>query len=864
MSRSWRLTLRLLLLTWIALLLGLLAQLSHAQAQTSPNAGVPIDTRTLTLATQLEPPGLDPTINPAAPITEIVYGNLFEGLVVLGEDGEPHPRLATAWQASDDGLQLRFTLRRGVVFHDGSPFDARTAKFAIDRARAPDSTNPQRQALQAIAQVEAPDADTLVLRLKRRSGGLLQTLASGALVMVSPASATTNRNRPVGTGPFRFAEWRRGDSLLLQRFDAYWGGAAPLAGVQLRFIPDPSAAYAALMAGDVDLFSNFPAPENLAQFRADRRFTVEVSSSEGETLLAMNHRHAPLDQRAVRQALGHAIDRQALIDGAMFGYGVPIGSHFAPRNAAYVNLTAQSAYDPTRARQLLQQAGVHDLTLSLKLPPTAYARRGGEIIAAQLAQVGVHTRIEQLEWAQWLDQVFTRHDFDLTIIVHAEPLDYDIYGRPDYYFGYHSDALDALLRQLDDTVEPQHRRSLLQSVQHRLADDAANGFLFQYPRLVVRRADLSGLALNGVGSLELGAARFTSPAPAQRQGGAGPAPRLLGWGLFALLSLGLLVLARRAEPAWLLKRLLSLFATLAGASLIVFVLVQLAPGDPARYMLGVQADASAVAQLRTELGLDASALARYGHWVAGLLQGDLGQSYTYRVPVAQLVLERLPLSLPLAALALLVALCIALPAGLAAAYRPGGRVDRLIDALSQLGLALPNFWLGLLLAWVFALVLRWVPAGGFPGWDEGLGTALRSLALPALALALPQAAILTRVLRGELVDLRRADYLRTARAKGASRWRTLWRHALPNAALPVLTLLGLQFSFLLAGAVIIENVFFLPGLGRLLFQAITSRDLLLVQSLVLVLVAGVVFVSFVVELAGRAADPRLSRDGGRP
>ena len=843
----------------LLLLLGLMLLLARpAIAQTEA------DPRTLRVATQLEPPILDPTASPAAPIVEVVYGNLFEGLVSLAEDGEPRPRLATAWQLSDDGLQLRFTLRPGVRFHDGSPFDAQAAQFTLDRARAAGSINPQRHALAVIAAVQAPDAQTLVLQLKRRAGGLLQTLASGALVMVSPASAAGNATHPVGTGPFRFVDWRRGDRLQLARNPDYWGGPAPLAGLQYRFIADPAAAYAALMAGDVDLFANFPAPENLAQFRADRRFAVDVGSSEGEALLAMNHRHAPLDRLAVRQALGHAIDRQALIDGAMFGYGEPIGSHFPPRNAAYLDLTAQSAYDPALARRLLQEAGVQDLTLSLKLPPTAYARRGGEIIAAQLAQVGVRTRIEQLEWAQWLDQVYTRHDFDLTVIVHAEPLDYDIYGRPDYYFGYRSAAFNALLQRLDEAADPAQRRELLQAVQRRLADDAANGFLFQYPRLLVRRADLGGFAVNAVGSIELGRARLASPPPAPQAAAGSTGVALLGGAALSALVLGLALLLRRADPAWLLGRLLSLVLTLLGASVIVFVLVQLAPGDPARYMLGVQADAEAVARLRSELGLDAPALARYGHWLAGLLQGDLGQSYTYRVPVARLVAERLPLSLPLAALALLLALVIALPAGLAAAYRPQGRVDRLVDALTQAGIALPNFWLGLLLAWVFALTLRWVPAGGFAGWDAGLAAALRSLALPALALALPQAAILTRVLRGELVDLRHADYLRTARAKGASRWRTLWRHALPNAALPVLTLLGLQFSFLLAGAVIIENVFFLPGLGRLLFQAITQRDLLLVQSLVLLLVAAVVLVSFVVELAGRAADPRLARDGGRP
>lgn len=319
---------------------------------------------------------------------------------------------------------------------------------------------------------------------------------------------------------------------------------------------------------------------------------------------------------------------------------------------------------------------------------------------------------------------------------------------------------------------------------------------------------------------------------------------------------------RRADPRWLAARGLSFGLTLVAASVLIFALVQLAPGDPARYVLGLQADEQAVAALRAQLGLDDPVLTRYGRWVGALLQGDLGTSLTYRVPVGELLAERLPVTLPLAALALGLAVSLAVPAALLAARRLGGAVDRAVGAASQLGVSVPDFWLGVMGAWLFAVVLRWVPAGGFPGWEAGLAAGLQSLALPALALAVPQAAILTRVLRAGLAELAQAEFLRTARAKGASRWRTLWRHALPNTASPVLTLLGLQTAYLLAGSVIVENVFFLPGVGRLLFQGVTAHDLVLVQSLVLVLVALGVAISAAVELAARAADPRLQRRGG--
>lgn len=815
------------------------------------------------VALQLEPPILDPTAGAAAPISEVVYGNVFEGLVSLAENGDVRPRLALSWAIAADGLSYRFELRPGVSFHDGTPFDAAVAKFTLDRARAPDSINPQRAALTAIERVEVLSPLQLRLVLKRPAGSLLQTLGGGALVMVAPASAAGNATHPIGTGPLRFAAWRRGEAVELARFAGYWGPPARLARVRFQFIGDPSAAYAALMAGDVDVFPNFPAPENLAQFKADPRFVLNIGSSEGETLLGINNQRAPLNLLPVRRAIAHALDRRAIIDGAMFGYGIPIGSHFPPGNSAYVDLTGNSAFDPARARALLAEAGLaQGLALTLKLPPTPYARRSGEIIAAQLAGIGIRVQVQNLEWAQWIDQVFTRHDFDLTVIVHSEPQDYDIYGRDDYYFGYRSPSYKALLAQLDARSDSAGRRELLQALQRQLSQDAVNGFLFQYPRLMVTKAQLRDIDLNGVGSLELGRAFYAGGAEVAAASTApSGVPRLLAAAIgLAVLALALGTL-RRCSPAWLGQRLLGLLLTVLAASALVFALVQLAPGDPARYMLGLNADAQAVANLRQQLGLEAPALQRYGQWIAGLARGDFGSSYTYRVPVGDLIAQRLQVSLPLACYALLLAQLIALPVGLLAAQRRGGALEGFLSTLTQLGVALPNFWLGILLALVFAVSLRWVPAGGFVGWEAGLWPGLRSLTLPALALALPQAAILARVLRGALIEVLHEDYLRTARAKGVSAWRALWRHALPNALIPVLTVLGMQFSFLLAGAVIIENVFFLPGLGRLLFQAVVQRDLMLVQSVVLLLAVAVAVLSFIVELGYRAADPRLAQQG---
>ena len=817
---------------------------------------------------QLEPPVLDPSANPAYAISEALYGNVFEGLVRFAPDGSVLPGLAESWDISADGLTYVFHLRDGVRFHDGVAFDAATAKYSLDRALAPDSLNPQRSRMQAIRSVDSLDGRTLRISLGRRSGGLLQSLAWGAFVMVEPRSAPGNAVHPVGTGPFRFVEWRRGDSLSLERNDDYWGGRAPLERATFKFIADPTAAYAALMAGDVDAFSNYPAPESFAQFAADPRFKVLVGSTESETVLALNNRRAPLDELAVRRAIAYALDRHAIIDGAMFGYGTPIGSHFAPHSPDYLDLTGVYPHDVARARALLAQAGyAGGFSVTLKLPPPSYARRAGEIVASQLAAIGIRAKIENLEWAQWLDQVFTRHDFDMSIVAHAEPMDYDIYARDDYYFGYSNADFKALIAALDDTIDAAKRRELLHRIQMKLTLDAVNGYLFQYPRLAVWNAHFSGLGFdNLLGVVELKEARddrASTPTAARTPAMESPAARALGWLAGAAVALLVILAARRFGAAALSGRLAVLAATLAAATAIVFIIVQIVPGDPARYMMGLQANAESVAAVRHQLGLDAAPLERYVAWVSGLVRGDFGLSYTYRIPVRTLIAERLPVSLPLALFALTLAAGLAFPIGVAAAARRGRALDVVLSNLTQLGLALPNFWLGMLLVLVFSIGLHWTSAGGFPGWGAGFWPALRALTLPAIALAMPQAAILARVLRGALIDTLHEDYIRTARAKGAGERQVLLRHALPNALIPVLTIVGMQFSFLLAGGVIIENVFFLPGLGRLVFQAIEQRDLIVVQSVVMLLVFAVVCVTFLVDLSYELVNPRLSERSAR-
>lgn len=308
--------------------------------------------------------------------------------------------------------------------------------------------------------------------------------------------------------------------------------------------------------------------------------------------------------------------------------------------------------------------------------------------------------------------------------------------------------------------------------------------------------------------------------------------------------------------AFLIRRVLALVATLLAASLVVFVVLEVLPGDPALVMLGTEARPDTLAALRAEMGLDRPAAERYLAWIGSIASGRLGQSFVYRESVAALIAPRLSVTVPLALIAIVLSTAIALPLGTLAAARHGRATDAGVMAFAQLGLAVPNFWFALLLVLLFAVTLGWAPSGGFPGWDAG-PTALGALALPAISLALPQAAILARVTRSAVLDALGEDYVRTARAKGLTRGATLRRHVLRNALIPVVTIMGLQFSFLLAGAIIIENVFYLPGLGRLVFQAINQRDVIVVRDVVLLLAAMVIVINFAVDVLYAVIDPRL-------
>ncbi len=451
----------------------------------------------ITVAMQLEPPHLDPTSAAAGAIDSVLYTNVFEGLTRFMGDGSVVPGLAESWEISEDGLTYTFKLREGVTFHDGTTMDAEDVKFTLDRINAEDSANAQKALYAAISQVNVIDPQTVEVKLSEPNGNMLFNLAWGDAVIVAPETVETIKQTPIGTGAFKFENWNQGDKITLTRNDDYWGEAPALASATFKFISDPTAAFASVMAEDVDVFTGFPAPENIPQFEADPRFQVLIGSTEGETILSINNKREPFDNVKVREAVAHAIDRQAIIDGAMFGYGTPIGTHFAPHNPDYVDLAEMSSYDPEKSKALLAEAGFPDgFETTLHLPPPSYARRGGEIIAAQLAEVGIKAQITNVEWAQWLETVFKGKDFGLSIVSHTEPMDINIYANPDYYFQYDNAEFQSLITEFNKTAEPAARTEMLAKAQRMIAEDYVNGYLFQLAFPTIAKAGVEGLWVN--------------------------------------------------------------------------------------------------------------------------------------------------------------------------------------------------------------------------------------------------------------------------------------------------------------------------------------------------------------------------------
>jgi len=469
-----------------ALTLSLLAIVPLAAQAAKPN---------LVLAMTLEPPGLDPSSGAASAIAEVVHYNIFETLTKISSDGKVTPLLAQSWEVSPDLKTYSFKLRPGITFQNGEPFNAAAVKFSFERAAGEKSSNKDKRLFASMASIATPDPLTVVITLKALEPELPFLLGQATAAIVEPRSADRNATAPVGTGPYQLDTWAKGSSLSLKAWPGYRAAAAvKISRVQFRFIGDPAAQVAALLSGDVDAFPRVAVARSLAQFKNDRRFQVLSNGSRAKTILAINNKRKPLDDVRVRRAIAAAIDRKAVIEAAADGFGVPIGSHYVPGAPAYIDTTALNPYEPLKARALLKEAGVAlPLELSLKLPPTPYARQGGEVIAAQLAKVGINAKLENIEWAQWMSGVYGSRNYDLTLIAHVEPFDLGNYAKPGYYWGYESAEFNKLFEKISSTAAEAERAKLLRDAQRLIANDAVAAYLYQPLWITVAKKGVKGL-----------------------------------------------------------------------------------------------------------------------------------------------------------------------------------------------------------------------------------------------------------------------------------------------------------------------------------------------------------------------------------
>lgn len=458
------------------------------------HAQKPVYGGSLTVAMGVEPPGLDPTTATSAAIPRVVYGNLLEGLVKIDRNGKIVAALAKRRKMSRDGKEYTFMLKKGVKFHDGKPFDAEDVKFTFERLMDVQKTGTAHpEYYKDIDSVQVVDSHTVKIRLKNVNSMFLFNLARPDSIIVNKEAVDKLKSAPIGTGPFKLVEWVRGDHITLAKFENYYGKRIPyLDKVTFKFIGDPSAQIASLKAGDIDAIAYDVSPENALLLGKDPKFKILNGYTTTKVILSTNNTRKPFTDVRIRRAMAYAIDRNALIKGAMSGFGVPIGSHMDPGNPNYIDLTSVYPYNPEKAKQLLTEAGYpNGFEAVIKLPERyAYAKRSGEIIADMLSQVGIKLKIELTEWGQWIDRVFKNADYDLTVIGHAEPFDISIYANPKYYFRYDSPKFQETLKKAEMEPNPKVQRELYIACQKIITEDAVNGFLFVLPSLPTMKKEV--------------------------------------------------------------------------------------------------------------------------------------------------------------------------------------------------------------------------------------------------------------------------------------------------------------------------------------------------------------------------------------
>jgi peptide/nickel transport system substrate-binding protein len=460
------------------------------QGQPAPGGGA------LVVQQTSEPPGLDLTATPATATAGVVFYNIQEALVKVDQQGKLVPWLAERWQTAADNLTYTFFLKKGVRFHNGRPFTADDVKFVLDRARNPETKHPHAKQYEDIATIDVKDPQTVTITLKQPNAMFLYNLARQGSVIYPREAVEQQKSNPVGTGPFALARWDRGDRIVLKKnADYHVKGLPRLEQVTFRFIPDPNAALAALQAGDIDVLSFGLGPESVEVVRRSPALQVVLGETTSDVILALNNSKKPYSDVRVRRAITHAVNKDEILKGAMFGFGRVLGTNIDPLNPYFVDMAKAVPYNPDRARQLLAEAGYpNGFDAVLRVPPQyPYTVRTGEVLVGQLAKAGIRVALEQIEWGQWLERIYKNADYDMTIIGHGEAWDAGNYANPKYYFRYDSPRFQEVYKQSETTLDDAKRRALYQDLQKIMVEEAPVVWLYVYPRIVAAKKGVQGI-----------------------------------------------------------------------------------------------------------------------------------------------------------------------------------------------------------------------------------------------------------------------------------------------------------------------------------------------------------------------------------